>query len=111
MLKILRKINWEEWGSKRNNKGNIVRVSVPFPLWVLDLWFESVHNWWGKIPGWDKFWGKVNSNWGDPFCAAYCFPWTNFYWNHRVEEHSVEVGYDNLSKEFKESYERSFEEF
>lgn len=108
MPQFLKKTDWEEWGNQSHNKGSINRVSIPLHWWLMDIWLEHVHTWYKKIPGWHSFWGKVNPNWGDPFCAAYCFTWSNFYWKKRVEEYKVEVGYDNLSDDFKKDYERDF---
>lgn len=95
------KILWEEWGNKTRGTGSITRSSIPLHWYLLDIWLERVHERWAKIPGWHKFWSWLIPDWGDPFCAAYCFPWSNFYWRKRKEELNIEVGFDKLSDEMK----------
>ena len=100
------RILWHEQGNRLYKRGTIVREKVNFIWWILDRWFDIIHNLWGKIPYWDTFWVKISPHWGDPFCAAYCFVWSNFYYSKVKQDFSIEIGFDRLSPDFREWYEK-----
>lgn len=87
------KTEWQEWGNETTGTGYIAVVEIPWPLWILDQLMQR-HPHWGW---WYAMWTRLLPGWGDPLCAAYCFPWSNFYWRHNHEVHKVEVGVENLS--------------
>jgi hypothetical protein len=102
--KNLYKAEWHEAGNEIYNYGAIIREKVPWIVWFLDKWLGYGHEWWAKIPGWHWFWNKILPDWGDPFCAAYCFCWSDFVWKHTKQEYFVQVGFDNLSQQYKDWY-------
>lgn len=96
----MRKHRWRELGNRIYRSGYIEHVSVPIWVWLLDKWLaRHPHwNWWGHM------WGKLLPEWGDPFCAAYCFVWSKFYYRQERTEHSIDVGFDKLSDQYKSWY-------
>ena len=107
MLKrFLYKTTWHEAGNEVFNSGSIIREKVPWIIWFLDNWLSYGHEWWANIPGWHWFLGKILPDWGDPFCAAYCFRWSDFVYKHTKQEYYVEIGFDKLSQQYKDWYEK-----
>lgn len=97
----LRKTLWYESGNGLSGSGSTERVSYPAWMWLLDSWLAWAHphwSWWGAL------WAKLSPNWGDPFEAAYCFAWSNFYVQHERVEYSVNVGFARLSQHYRDWY-------
>ena len=97
----MRKTEWHEAGNDLYKTGNIERTSVGLGWWLLDTWLAWVHPHWDW---WNSAWSKLIPNWGDPFCAAYCLVWSNFYHRRVRSEHLVEVGFDRLSEDYRTWY-------
>jgi hypothetical protein len=94
--------HWEEAGNKLYGSGSLRLLRTPVILDVLDTWFSRHPHW----EWWHNLWSKINPDWGDPFCAAYCYAWSKFYYRYEQELHAIEVGYDKLSPKYKEFYEK-----
>lgn len=100
---MIYKTEWRESGNKFSGSGNIERLKYPLHLWLLDRWLEKHPHW----HLWKLLWGKILPYWGDPFCAAYCLAWSKFYFRYEIVEYSVEVGYDNLSQQTKDWFDKN----
>lgn len=98
------KDEWHESGNDLYKLGTVSHTRLPRLLWLTDIWFERAHEVMYRIPGYSAFWHKVNPDWGDPFCAAYCFPFSNFVFRHTQDVHRYQVGWDALSDDFKKWY-------
>jgi hypothetical protein len=57
--------------------------SLPVMVWVLDEWFQRAHPHW---EWWHRMWMRILPNWGDPFCAAYCFVFSVWVMQHDRRE-------------------------
>lgn len=65
-----------EW---RDKEGKASYTTLPLWAWLLDEWFQRAHPHWDW---WQRMWAKVLPYWGDPLCAAYCFPFSNWIYQH-----------------------------
>ena len=90
---------WDERGNRLYKTGTIFRERVFYPIWLFEMLLA-------RHPHWDWLY-NLSTGWGNPLCSAYCFAWWSFYSKRFIhEDYSVEVGYDNLSDEYKEFYEK-----
>jgi hypothetical protein len=103
------KDDWHEQGNDLHKLGTISHTRLPRLLWLADRWLSEAHEWPYRIPGYASFWNKVSPNWGDPFCAAYCFVFSPYVFRHTKDVKNYEVGWDALSDEFKEWYHRDMD--
>ena len=97
----MRKTEWHEAGNAVYKTGHLERTSVDAGWWLLDKWLGFAHPHWGW---WNDLWTKLIPYWGDPFCAAYCSVWSNFYHRRVRSEHRIEVGFDALSADYRAWY-------
>lgn len=99
----MRKIEWHEAGNRLYGSGSVERSSVAAHWWLLDRWLGYAHPHW---EWWDSLWSRLIPYWGDPFCAAYCCVWSQFYHRRTSSEYRVEVGFAKLSQDYRDWYAR-----
>lgn len=86
---------WTAWGDADAGAGWITFRRVPVHWRLMHAWLEHGHPHWSW---WYRLWSRVLPYWGDPFCAAYTVVWSPIYESRVEDEHTVEVGWDELPK-------------
>jgi len=100
---------WSEAGNDLYKTGTIQHESHPVHLWLIDRWLQNAehlvsHGAIGRVL--DPIWRRVTPGHGDPVCFAYLYGWSSWYDNlpQRRDEALYEVGFDNLSAEYRDWY-------
>lgn len=70
--------------------GHIWREQTIRPLALIDTWFARHPHW--------RWLERLSKDWGNPWCAAYCFSWSNFLHNRAQRTMLWNIPYEKVDE-------------